>query len=159
MDLAENTVTYWPFWLGGLAIGLFVLAYRLGTARMLGVSGGFSDLCTACVTRRLDGSARLPFIVGIVAGGLVAGLATGRAPTASAGPVGELMAMAPPIAAAWFVFGGLLIGFGTALAGGCTSGHGISGLAQLRKSSLLATCTFMAVGMAATWFLFTTLGG
>ena len=62
-----------------------------------------------------------------------------------AGPIGKL---------AWMFAGGLLIGFGTRLAGGCTSGHGISGTLQLAVSSWLAAVSFFVGGIAAAMLIF-----
>ena len=72
--------------------------------------------------------------------------------------------MAPPEVFSWgslltvkgivmIVGGGFLVGFGTAYAGGCTSGHAITGLADLQLPSLLAVCGFFAGGLAATYLL------
>jgi uncharacterized membrane protein YedE/YeeE len=55
--------------------------------------------------------------------------------------------------------GGLLIGFGTRLAGGCTSGHGIFGLSNFEKSSWVATIAFMAAGLATTQLVYRVLAG
>ena len=63
------------------------------------------------------------------------------------------------VKAGLFTFGGVLIGFGTRLAGGCTSGHGIVGMAQLAPSSLIATGSFMASGFIVTNALWAVLGG
>ena len=51
------------------------------------------------------------------------------------------------------VVGGFLVGFGTAYAGGCTSGHAIAGLADRQLASLIAVCGFFAGGLAATYFV------
>ncbi|HSZ71035.1 MAG TPA: YeeE/YedE thiosulfate transporter family protein, partial [Cytophagaceae bacterium] len=51
------------------------------------------------------------------------------------------------------LFGGLLVGFGTRYAGGCTSGHAITGLSTLQWPSLVATITFMLAGVLASWFI------
>jgi len=66
-------------------------------------------------------------------------------PALALGPVGKL---------AWMFAGGLFIGFGTRLAGGCTSGHGIFGLANFEVSSLVTTIAFMAGGIATTQLLY-----
>jgi hypothetical protein len=58
---------------------------------------------------------------------------------------------------AWMFAGGLLVGFGTRLAGGCTSGHGIFGLANLELPSLLSTISFMAAGIATTQIVYRVL--
>jgi hypothetical protein len=61
------------------------------------------------------------------------------------GPVGKL---------AWMFAGGLFIGFGTRLAGGCTSGHGIFGMSNFERPSLLSTLAFMAGGIVTTQFVY-----
>ncbi len=61
------------------------------------------------------------------------------------GPVGKL---------AWMFAGGLLVGFGTRLANGCTSGHGIFGLANFERPSLLSTISFMAGGLVTTQLVY-----
>ena len=55
---------------------------------------------------------------------------------------------------AWMFGGGLFIGFGTRMAGGCTSGHGIFGLSNLERASLESTLAFMAAGVATTWLVY-----
>ena len=65
--------------------------------------------------------------------------------TIGLGPAGKL---------AWMFVAGLLIGFGTRLAGGCTSGHGIFGLANLELPSLITTVTFMAAGIVTTQIVY-----
>jgi uncharacterized membrane protein YedE/YeeE len=80
---------------------------------------------------------RLYFVGGLVAGGIVAALLV---PSAFGGAV--LRAPAARVAA------GLLVGFGTRLSNGCTSGHGVCGIARLSKRSIVATVVFMVAGMA-----------
>ena len=70
-------VERWPFWAGGIAIGVFVLAFLFGTRHLLGVSTGFADACAAPFDPRTRRSWRLPFLTGIVAGGFVASLLAG----------------------------------------------------------------------------------
>ena len=91
---------------------------------------------------------RLAFLVGLVAGPVLWGAAGGAVP-----PV-ELTA-GPLVLAA----GGLLVGVGTAIGGGCTSGHGVCGLARLSPRSLVATVTFMAVGVATVFVTRHVIGG
>ncbi len=147
-------VERWPFWAGGAAIGLFVLGFLLVGKRALGVSTGFEDACKAPADRAALGSWRLPFMVGIVGGGVVAALlAGGWTVTTTMGAFDTLIGASLLVKAAVFTGGGVLIGFGTRLAGGCTSGHGITGMAQLAPSSLIATGSFMAAGFAVTQIL------
>ena len=90
---------------------------------------------------------------GRVAGisGIVGGLFT---------PVpGEAMAMTLVRSPGALVIGGLLVGVGTQLGGGCTSGHGVCGISRMSQRSLVATIVFMAFGMLTTWVVNHGLGG
>jgi uncharacterized membrane protein YedE/YeeE len=94
---------------------------------------------------------RLPFLGGLVAGGLVSALLGGGwVPTWELGMFDAATGAGPAVKVAWMFAGGLFIGFGTRLAGGCTSGHGIFGVANFEKSSWLATISFMAAGIVTT---------
>jgi uncharacterized membrane protein YedE/YeeE len=90
----------------------------------------------------------LIFVIGIAIGAFVASRFI------SAEPVSLLPdAFRSPAGAAKLLLGGFLIGFGTRYAGGCTSGHSITGIANLNWPSLLATACFFAGGLAVTWGL------
>ena len=150
--------TRWPWYVGGAAIGAFVILFLLVGRRTLGVSTGFEDACGAVTSPELRKSWRLPFIAGIVIGGAIAsGLAGTLVPTTAMGMFDTVLSASLPVKATVFTLGGVLIGFGTRLAGGCTSGHGIVGMAQFAPSSLISTATFMATGVVVTnaiWFVF-----
>lgn len=147
----------WPFWVGGLAIGAFVLLLLFATRNLLGVSSGFADACAAPFDPKLRRSWRLPFMLGIVAGGFVAAVVSGAfSPTWAMGMFDTRVTDAFVPKALLFLGGGILLGFGSRLANGCTSGHGIVGTALLAKSSWIATCVFMVTGYAVTRLL---LGG
>ena len=153
-------VDRWPFWAGGLAVGAFVLVFLAATGKALGVSTGYLDACAAPFDPAARRSWRLPFLVGIVGGGLLSAWgAGGPALTATAGMFDALAPASLPARAALFAGGGVLLGLGARLAGGCTSGHGIVGVGQLARSSLLATAVFMATGVVVTHLLFSGLGG
>jgi uncharacterized membrane protein YfcA/uncharacterized membrane protein YedE/YeeE len=152
-------VERWPFWAGGAAIGAFVLAFLALTGKALGVSTGYLDACAAPFDTSARRSWRIPFLVGIVVGGLLAMWAAGGAPTMQAGIFEKLFDGSVPIKAAVFGGGGVLLGFGARLAGGCTSGHGIVGMAQGARSSLMATALFMVAGFVVTNLMFTLAGG
>jgi uncharacterized protein len=113
---------------GGILIGIGVLLLMALNGRIAGISGIFAG---ALDPQRLDRSWRLAFIIGLVAAPLLLTL-TGR-PIATPAMPGWLIVSAA----------GLLVGFGTRLSGGCTSGHGVCGLARLSPRSLAATITFM----------------
>jgi uncharacterized membrane protein YedE/YeeE len=158
-----ETHAFWPWWQGGAAVGaITLLLLWLGNQR-LGISTGFENLCALALRtphlRRAEvtGSARwrLPFLAGLVLGGVLAALATGSLVPSLAVPMLDArFALAPGVKLAWMFAGGLLIGFGTRLSNGCTSGHGIFGLANLERGSLEATLAFLAAGMLTTFLVY-----
>ncbi len=129
---------------GGALIGAAASLLFLWNGRLFGVSGIVGG---ALSPKRGDTAWRYALLVGMVTGGAV--LFSFAPETFDPTPVRPLWA----IAAA-----GLLVGFGTRLGGGCTSGHGICGISRLSKRSFVATLTFMAAGIA-TAVLFRRLGG
>jgi uncharacterized membrane protein YedE/YeeE len=98
---------------------------------------------------------RLPLLAGLVAGGfLSAVLRGGWAPTWALGVFDQTVGFGPAGKLAWMFAGGLLIGFGTRLAGGCTSGHGIFGMSNRELPSLVTTLSFMAGGIVTTHLIY-----
>lgn len=153
-------VDRWPFWAGGLAIGAFVVAMLVLSNKPLGVSTGFSDLCAAAREPGARRSWRLPFLLGIVLGGVAAAvLGTGIGSGSVGGLVEEAASSSHLTMALSLLGGGVLIGFGTRLADGCTSGHGIVGMAQLARSSMVATASFMATAFVVANILSRLIGG
>jgi hypothetical protein len=132
--------------IGGLMIGAAASLMWLALGRIAGISG--------ILGRALQGSDgaeriwRTLFLIGLPAGAALAVLA-GWAASPSA----------PPTQLGLAIIGGLLVGFGTRLGSGCTSGHGICGLARLSPRSLAATLIFMAAGMASVFFVRHLVGG
>ncbi|MXO63989.1 YeeE/YedE family protein [Qipengyuania oceanensis] len=131
--------------LGGLLIGLAAAIMLLGLGRIAGVSGMFAR--ASGIER---GSPPWPIAALFVAGLVVGALAF----SATIGPV---EASFPP-GFGWLIAGGLLVGFGTRLGSGCTSGHGVCGMSRLSPRSLVATGTFIVSGIA-TVALVNALGG
>ena len=122
--------------LGGLLIGLAaVLLYAL-----LGRIAGISGLLNSAVEERADRAWRIAFLLAMVA---------------AAGAWFAFAGVAPrngfPLT--WLVAGGLLVGFGTRIGSGCTSGHGICGLSRLSKRSLVAVLAFVGAGFATVYVL------
>jgi uncharacterized protein len=118
--------------LGGALIGLAASLLMLFHGRIAGISGIFAG----ALDPPADGRSFRPyFLAGLVLAGVLA-----RFVYPSALPSG-----APSLVVAGVA--GLLVGFGTRLGSGCTSGHGVCGLSRLSKRSLVATLTFIAVGM------------
>jgi uncharacterized membrane protein YedE/YeeE len=143
----------------GAAIGAIALLMLWLGNRRLGISTGFENLCSLAVKapyfRRseITGSQswRLPFIGGLVLGGLLSALASGGwFPFWDLGIFDTRFGWGPGGKLAWMFAGGILIGFGTRLAGGCTSGHGIFGISNLERASIESTLAFMASGIVAT---------
>lgn len=134
-----------PALLGGLLIGLAAVLLLLLNGRIAGVSGIAAGLfAPRGTTHRLW---RVLFLLGLPLGAaLFAALA------------GGLPAPRPSPGAAWLIGAGLLVGFGTALAGGCTSGHGVCGLARLSLRSLVAVIVFLGSGIATVYVLRHLLG-
>ena len=118
--------------IGGALIGLAATLLMLLTGRIAGIAGILGDLVDLAGGDRVW---RLAFVVGLIAAPLA---------LAAAGH-----ALRTPAMPGWaiVVIAGLLVGFGTRLGNGCTSGHGICGIARLSPRSILATATFMATAM------------
>ncbi len=121
---------------GGALIGASASVLLLFRGRIAGISG----IVDAAVTSpRAALGWQLPFLAGLVVVGSVTRLTF---PSAVGPSIGSLSTVAAA---------GVLVGFGTRLSNGCTSGHGVVGLARLSKRSLVATLTFIAFGMLTTW--------
>ncbi|MSP23336.1 MAG: hypothetical protein EXR66_10170 [Dehalococcoidia bacterium] len=155
--LNDMQAIHWA--IAGLGISAVTLALLVITNRRLGVSTGFEDVC-ALVLRapyfhrdslKSEGGWRLPLLGGLVVGGVLSAvLGGGWAPTWDLGMFDERIGWGPGGKVIWMFAGGLLVGFGTRLAGGCTSGHGIFGLSNLELPSLVSTISFMAAGLVTT---------
>lgn len=124
---------------GGLLIGLAVALMLLLNGRLAGISGIVGGLPTPKVG---DVGWRVAFVAGLLSGPLVYVLATG-------GPATVDVLASPPALLA----GGLLVGFGTRMGSGCTSGHGLCGLALLSLRSLVATAVFFGVAMLTVFLI------
>jgi uncharacterized protein len=145
------STTHWPWWLGALALGSVAALVPLLLRRGFGVSG---LVRTALLGTRADALPRLPaalFLVGITGGAAISALAFGAPrgldPTWT-GFFGD-----GPLALTALVGGGALVGAGTRVAGGCTSGHGLSGTARLQPGSLAATASFFGTGVVVSLVL------
>ncbi|MBK8159890.1 MAG: YeeE/YedE family protein [Rhodospirillaceae bacterium] len=121
---------------GGALIGFAALILFLGLGRIAGVSGVLGQ-----VLQRPDSETgwRLAFLIGLPVGALLMAKVLGDVtPRVATGTLGLVAA-------------GLLVGYGTRLGSGCTSGHGICGLARLSPRSLVAVLLFMASAMATVF--------
>lgn len=165
----------WPFWQGGIALALIPLAHLLLVRRALGVSGRYSELVDAAVpasaqapldpelaralleatieefgaekVQAAQAQAAAPqtwhdhtlFLLALLVGGALSVFLSGTEATV---PSGDLPS------APWLLGGGVLVGVGTRMAAGCTSGHGLVGLSRFQKGSIVATCCFFGAGVA-----------
>jgi uncharacterized membrane protein YedE/YeeE len=166
MPLILNDLAPLHWAVAGTAIAAVTLVLFFLLNRRLGLSSGFEDLCSlalplpyfrrpALLSRR---PWRLPFVAGLVLGGLLSAvLGGGWSPTWDLGMLDDQLALGPVGKTVWMFVGGLFIGFGTRLAGGCTSGHGIFGLSNLEWPSLVATVSFMLGGILTTQLLYQVL--
>ena len=133
-DLLDNAMPLQGL-IGGLMIGTASAIMLLGLGRIAGVSG----LAARATGITVDGAPRplsIAFVVGLPLGALLVALILGPVEARFEQGVVTL------------VIGGLLVGFGTRLGSGCTSGHGVCGMSRLSARSLVATATFMLTGFA-----------
>lgn len=140
----SNDFTPWSALLGGAMIGLAATLLMATIGRIAGISGALNGLLPPMAADRLW---RLTFLLGLVAGAALVALLSGE-------PL-------PVTEAGWglVVVAGLLVGAGTRLGNGCTSGHGVCGLARLSPRSLASVLTFLLVAMVTTFVFRHLLGG
>ncbi len=172
----------WHWSIAGILIGLTVpLLYLIGN-KPFGISSSFRHICAACLPGNIlyfkydwkKETWNIFFVIGILIGGIV-----GSTVLANPNPiviasstqqqlmqlgVKEFSQLVPTDIFSFtglltingfilIVVGGFLVGFGTRYAGGCTSGHSITGISNFQLSSLIATICFMIGGFLATWLL------
>lgn len=141
-----------PHWLvSGVLLGLLVTGLLWTINRRLGVTGGIAELSDRLTGRVRSLGPRSYFVFGIVGGAFLFSLVGGGFRTGDA--YGWLAGHGTPVTAAALLGGGVLIGVGTRHAGGCTSGHGISGTAFGARASFVATIVFMATAIGAAFVL------
>ncbi|HEX4998941.1 MAG TPA: YeeE/YedE thiosulfate transporter family protein [Terriglobia bacterium] len=145
--------------LAGAGVAFVTLALLVVANRRLGISTGLEDICSLALPapyfRRSAVAAgrgwRLPLLAGLVIGGFLSAVwGGGWAPIWGMGIFDEVIGLGHFGKLVWMFIGGLFIGFGTRLAGGCTSGHGIFGLSNLERPSVLSTISFMVAGIVTT---------
>ena len=123
---------------GGALIGLSAVLLMWSNGRIAGISGMVSGLLVTDASGRLW---RALFLVGLVAAPVVYRI------------LYEPVQISFPHNTGMMALGGLLVGFGTRLGGGCTSGHGVCGMARFSKRSLVATLTFMATAFVTVYII------
>jgi uncharacterized membrane protein YedE/YeeE len=123
---------------GGVLIGLAAVWLLAANGRIAGISGILHGLFADPPG---DRGWRIAFLAGLMAAGIAWHVFGGPAPVREGLGLG------------WVALAGLLVGYGTRLGGGCTSGHGVCGLGRLSLRSLAAVVIFMAAGMAAVFVM------
>jgi uncharacterized membrane protein YedE/YeeE len=142
------------WYIAGPILGLCVVACRILFNARLGVTGGFSELVAKLGAGSLNFDWRGWFAIGLVLGGLFFGLAAGGPDFHGYGWMtrtfhgGDQVIIGPLLIAA-----GVLIGYGAKLAGGCTSGNGLSGTASISPGALAATATFFGTAIAVSFVI------
>ncbi len=148
----------WPWWLSGLLIGLVVPLLYILAGKDFGISTSLQQIGAMCVPNskleyfsnydRQGGLWTLVFVIGIGIGGYLG------SHWLSSQPIEFLPESYLSVSGGIkLLLGGFLIGFGTRYAGGCTSGHAITGISNLNWPSLVATIFFFVGGLAVTWGL------
>lgn len=146
-----------PWWVAGPAIGLCVVALY-GVANLkLGVSGGWLQLVNAAQGKPVVEPWRLWFTGGLVVGAIGAALLGSASGLHGYGALSRAVPASALVPLLLVV--GILIGYGARWAGGCTSGHGISGCSAGSPESFAATATFFGVAVATTLLLHAVSGG
>ena len=169
----------WPWWVAGPLIGLTVPALLIVGNKSFGISSSLRHVCAACVPAGIPFFTynwkkelwNMVFVLGILIGGIIATmfLANPDMIVVSEATQQDLAALGitdyskllPVEIFSWdnlltgkgllfFVIGGLMVGFGTRYAGGCTSGHAIMGISSLQWPSVVATIFFMVGGFLMT---------
>ncbi len=182
MEIIELIKQPWPWYIAGPLVGLTVPALLILGNKNFGISANLRHACATCLPANIsffkyDWKKEIWnqfFILGILLGGVIAFLYLSnpnpivihsdlRAELASYG-ITDIDGMLPAQIFSWeslltvkgflmMVFGGFMIGFGSRYAGGCTSGHAISGLSNLQLPSLIATCCFFIGGLIMANFI------
>ena len=130
----------WTSFLGGLLLGLSAVFLFVIHGKVAGISGILNGLLSPVKGDRLW---RVLFLVGLTAGGLAClAILDIQVPDTASIPIHTI------------ILAGLLVGFGTRLANGCTSGHGICGIGRFSVRSVVATCVFMLFAMVTVWLTY-----
>ena len=126
----ETAFTPWASLTGGVLIGLASTFLMLVLGRVMGATGILTGLIAPSSGK--DAAWRAALVLGMVSGPLAVMALTGRMP-----------AVEVPVSVPMLVIGGLIVGVGVTYGAGCTSGHGVCGMARLSPRSIAATLTFM----------------
>lgn len=127
-----------PALLGGILIGLATTLLLLTTGRIFGISGIVGGLVEP---KKGDILWRVSMVIGLILGAIFIHLTT------------DTPRIIDTVSTPYLIIGGLLMGLGTRLGSGCTSGHGVCGMSRFSLRSIVATLCFMAAGFVVVYFL------
>jgi uncharacterized membrane protein YedE/YeeE len=148
-----------PWYIGGPMLGVLIVAMFALANQPLGASGAYVQTASLIRGRANVAKWRVWYFAGMFAGGLLVTQVL-RADSGFRPGYDALTDVFPTWAVLPMVFGGAtLLGYGAAVAGGCTSGHGMCGTAQRSPASVAVTVTFMVVAIATTFVLRVMTGG
>lgn len=142
----ETEFTPWISLLGGALIGLAATLLMLFHGRVMGATGILAGLVFPASGS--DFAWRAATVAGMITGPAVVWALSGAMPVVQV-----------PVSTVMLLVGGLIVGVGVTLGGGCTSGHGVCGMARLSPRSIVATLTFMGVTFATVFIVRHVVGG
>ncbi len=167
--LILNHIAPYHWAIAGTGIGVLTLVLLTVARKRLGISTGIENICSLVIPapyfRRESlvstHSWRLPILLGLVLGGVLSAVIESGtwSPLWDLGIFDIAVGWGPAGKVLWMFIGGLFIGFGTRLAGGCTSGHGIFGISNLELSSVVTVLSFMAAGVVTSNLLYRVILG
>lgn len=170
-------VDRWPWWLGALGLSTVTLGLWIIERRLLGVSGSYGSVvsktqpakaATATPTPGpndppilvpiitkppLPRTVHITFLIALIAGGALPGLLTGTWGTHRDLGATHLALFGSTWMLPILLVGGILTGIGSRMAGGCTSGHGLSGCSRMRPVSFVATMAYFGTGVMLSFLL------
>lgn len=123
-------------WIGGLLLGVAVVGYLYINGRIAGISGMVAQVLNP---KTVFKTPALWFLLGLIVTPFIYSLFQQ--------PSIVMISTDPWV----LIASGLIVGFGTRMGSGCTSGHGICGISRLSPRSMLATCTFIVAGIVCVW--------
>lgn len=137
-----------PWYVAGPLIGFLMVGLRATLNKPFGALGGYIDFAENALSPSRFGFRAFP-LLGLILGGLVYAVTSGSiTPSFSYGTAGGLLPDQLPAQFAILLGAGLVMGYGARTAGGCTSGHGLSGMSLMSPASVVATAIFFAVAVA-----------
>ena len=143
-----------PWWVVGPSLGAIVVLLQATINQQLGVLGGFSAVVERASGRTRELRWKAWFVIGVLLGGTLYGLLSGRAGLTSYGWLSRTFTGAEAwLIAPTLIGAGMLVGFGAKTAGGCTSGNGLTGCSAAAPSSFTATMTFFGTAIAGSFLL------